>query len=87
MERALKETVQRQVAGLELLSAVHPDTKLYWQVKDQCWKREHQIYQKFSDRPFLFRILKSKLWQYFLIYIEGRTSWGKLGHKLRRKKQ
>ena len=60
MENALKETLQRQVVGLELLSGVHPDTKLYWQVKDQCWKREHQIYQKFSDRPFLFRILKRK---------------------------
>ena len=51
MEQALKETLQRQVVGLELLSGVHLGTKLYWQVKDQ--KREH--YQKFWDRPFLFR--------------------------------
>ena len=57
MESALKETLQRQVVGLELLSGVHLGTKLYWQVKDQCQKREHKIYQKFWDRPFLFRIL------------------------------
>ena len=83
MEQALKETLQRQVVGLELLSGVHPDTKLYWQVKDQCQKREHKIYQKFWDRPFLFGILKSKL---FSDNTEDEEQVGaNLARKLRRK--
>ena len=78
----------RKTSGVvEVLSGVQLDSKLYWQVEDQCEKRECERSKVLGQVP-PFRTLQNKLGLNICENIESgdKVSEKKLGHKLRAKK-
>ena len=65
MENALKETLQRQVAGLELLSAVHLDTKLIGRLRINAGKENTRYIKSFRTGLSFSEFSKENL--HFLI--------------------